>query len=131
MPKNLRVVLGAILVVTVIQYALLTGLVNPVPPVAVVFQIFCYLLLAAALFRAVIQRSRLAWLITQIMLSALFAFSVLFTATSAVLSLKTESLWLLLALSLITALSNGLLLGFLFSLPVCEYFRPADDTQDG
>lgn len=126
---SVHAVLGAVLVVMVIQYALWTGIVHPVAPVFVILQIFCYLLLAAAIFRGFIQRSRLAWLITQIMLSALFAFSVLFTATSAVLSMKTDNLWLLLGLSLLTAISNGLLLGFVFSLPVCDYFRPAQNDS--
>jgi hypothetical protein len=128
-PSAVRAVLGAVLIVTVIQYVLWTGVIRPVTPVFIVLQAFCYLLLAVATFRGFIQRSRLAWLIMRILLSALFAFSVLFTAVSAVLSMRTENLWLLFGLSLLTAVSNGLLLGFLFSLPVCDYFRPLDEDE--
>jgi hypothetical protein len=126
-PKYLRSLLGAVLVVMVVQYALLTGLLHPARLIFAVMQLFCYLLLAVAVFRGFIQRSRLAWLVAQIMLSALFAFSVLFTAISAIFSLQTESLWILLGLAVLTAVLNGLLLGFLFSLPVCDYFSPAND----
>jgi hypothetical protein len=60
------------------------------------------------------------------MLAALFAFSLLFTVISAVLSMKMQSLWLILGLASMTAVLNGLLLGFLFSLPVCDYFKPSE-----
>ncbi len=126
-PKYLRGLLGAILVVMVVQYALLTGLVHPVHLISAIMQLFCYLLLAVSVFRGFIQRSRLAWLVAQIMLSALFAFSVLFTAISAIFSMQTESLWILLGLAVLTAVLNGLLLGFLFSLPVCDYFSPVNE----
>ena len=124
LPKYFETLVGAILVVVVLQYMQLTGLVHPAHLISRLLQLFCYMLLAVAVFRGFIQRSRLAWLVSQIMLSALFAFSLLFTVTSAVLSLKTESLWTLLGIALLTAVANGLLLGFLFSLPVCDYFSP-------
>jgi len=127
MPKYLNSLLGALLVVMVVQYALLTGLVRPVHLVFQIMQIFCYLLLTAAVFKGFIQRSRLAWLVSQIMLSALFAFSLLFTAISAVFALRTEGIWIMLGAAVLTAVLNGLLLGFLFSLPVCDYFSPQKD----
>jgi hypothetical protein len=128
-PKYLSGLLGAILVVMVVQYALLTGLVRPVHLVFEIMQMFCYMLLGVAIFRGFIQRSRLAWLVSQIMLSAMFAFSLLFTTISAVFSLKTQGLWIMLGSALATAILNGLLLGFLFSLPVCDYFSPLDKDQ--
>jgi hypothetical protein len=128
-PKYLHGLLGAILVVMVVQYVLLTGIVHPVHLVFQVMQIFCYLLLTVAVFRGFIQRSRLAWLVAQIMLAALFAFSLLFTVISAVLSMKAQGLVIMLGAALLTAVLNGLLLGFLFSLPVCDYFSPTDKEQ--
>lgn len=126
-PKYLNSLLGALLVVMVVQYALLTGLVRPVHLVFQIMQIFCYLLLTVAVFKGFIQRSRLAWLVSQIMLAALFAFSLLFTAISAVFALRTEGIWIMLTAAVLTAILNGLLLGFLFSLPVCDYFSPQND----
>lgn len=128
-PKYLNGLLGALLVVMVVQYALLTGLVRPIHLVFQLMQIFCYLLLTVAIFRGFIQRSRLAWLISQMMLAALFSFSLLFTVVSAVLSFKAEGLWVLFGAALVVAVLNGLLLGVLFSLPVCDYFRPMKDDQ--
>jgi hypothetical protein len=129
MPKYVKGLLGTLLVVMFVQYALMTGLVRPVGAVFLTLQIFCYLLLMAALFRGLIERSRLAWLITQIMLCALFDFSLLFAAVSAVFSLKTESLWIMVGSAAVTALLNGLLVGFLFSIPVRNYFRPLHEDQ--
>ncbi len=130
-PKNLDALLGALLVVTVVQYALLTGLVTPAHFIFQILQLFCYLLLTVAIFRGFIKRSRLAWLVSQIMLAALFSFSVLSTVISAVLSLQSQSILLLLGVALLTAISNGLLMGVLFSLPVCDYFRPMDGEKYG
>jgi hypothetical protein len=121
--KYIRGLLGALLVVIVVQYALITGLVADV--VFLILQIFCYLLLAAALFRGFIERSRLAWLVAQIMLSAIFDFSLLFALISAVFSLKTESLWIMAGAAVVTATLNGLLMFFLFAIPIRNYFRPA------
>jgi hypothetical protein len=129
LPNYLKGLLGAILVVMVVQYALLTGLVSPVHLVFDVMQFFCYLLLFIAVFKGLIQRSRLAWLVAQIMLSSLFAFSLLFTAISAIFSLKSQGLWVMLGVAVVTAVLNGILLGVLFSLPVCDYFSPPDEDQ--
>ena len=129
MPKHLYTILGALLVVMVIQYALLTGLVRPVHLIFQLMQIFCYLLLAVAVFRGFIERSRLAWLVSQIMLAALFSFSLLFTVVSALLSFQEEGRWVLFGIALLTAVLNGFLLGILFSLPVCDYFRPIDKDR--
>jgi hypothetical protein len=129
MPKYFHGLLGAVLVVMVVQYSLLTELVKPVHLVFEVMQMFCYILLAVAIFRGFIQRSRLAWLVAQIMLSAMFAFSLLFTTISAVFSMKSHGLWIMLSAALATAVLNGLLLGFIFSLPVCDYFSPTDKDQ--
>jgi hypothetical protein len=82
-----------------------------------------------AVFRGFIERSRLAWLVAQIMLCALFDFSLLFTAVSAVFSLKTDSLWTLVGAAAATVILNGLLMAVLFSLPVRHYFRPFDEDQ--
>jgi hypothetical protein len=129
MPKYLHGLLGAVLVVLVVQYSLLTGLVKPVHLVFEIMQMFCYMLLGVAVFRGFIQRSRLAWLVAQIMLAAMFAFSLLFTTISAVFALKTQGVWIMLGAALGTAILNGLLLGFLFSLPVCDYFSPVGQDQ--
>jgi len=129
MPKYTDGLIGAVLVVIVVQYALITGVVRPGHLVSGILQLFCYLLLAVSVFRGFIQRSRLAWLVVQIMLAALFAFSVLFTAVSAVLTLTGGSFWVLLGLALLTAVGNGILMGILFSLPVCDYFSPRDDDD--
>jgi len=126
MPKYFRGLVVALLVVMVVQYVLMTGLVRPVGAVFLTLQVFCYLLLVAALFRGFIERSRLAWLVAQIMLTALFDFSLLFIAISAVFSLKTESLWVMLGAAVVTSTLNGLLLVFLFAIPVRNYFRPLD-----
>jgi hypothetical protein len=56
-------------------------------------------------------------------------FSLLFTAISAVFSLKTASLWSMLGVAVVTSVLNGLMMGFLFSIPVRNYFRPLDDDQ--
>jgi hypothetical protein len=128
-PKYFRGLLGAVLLVMIVQYALMTGVVHPVNMISMILQIFCYLLLMAALFRGLIERSRLAWLVAQIMLCALFDFSLLFIAVSAVFSLKTESLWIMVGSAAVTALLNGLLVGFLFSIPVRNYFRPLHEDQ--
>ena len=125
MPKYLKGLLGAVLVVMGVQYALITA--HPVGAVFLILQVFCYLLLMAALFRGLIERSRLAWLIVQIMLCALFDFSLLFAAVSAVFSLKTESLWVLLGFAVVTAVLNGLLMILLFVIPIRNYLRPLDD----
>jgi hypothetical protein len=129
MPKYLHGLLGAVLVVMVVQYSLLTELVKPVQLVFEIMQMFCYMLLAVAIFRGFIQRSRLAWLVSQIMLAAMFAFSLLFTVISAVLSLKAQGLAIMLGAALLAAVLNGILLGFIFSLPVCDYFSPTDKKQ--
>jgi len=129
MPKHLYTILGALLVVMVIQYALLTGLVRPVHLIFELMQIFCYFLLVVAVFRGFIERSRLAWLVSQIMLAALFSFSLLFTVVSALLSFQEDGRWVLFGIALLTAILNGLLLGILFSLPVCDYFRPIDKDR--
>ena len=127
MPKYLKGLLGALLVVMAVQYVLVTGLIQPVGAVFLTLQIFCYLLLIAALFRGFIERSRLAWLVAQIMLSAIFDFSLLFTAVSAMFSLKTESLWIMLGAAVVTAALNGLLMIFLFAIPIRNYLRPVDE----
>jgi hypothetical protein len=127
-PKYFYTLLGAILLVTVIQYALLTGLVSPVNLIFELIQMFCYLLLAVAVFRGFIERSRLAWLVAQLMLVSLFSFSLLFTVISAVLSFKAQGLWLLFGFALLVSVLNGILLGVLFSLPVCDYFRPRTES---
>ena len=127
--KYVASLLGAVLVVMIVQYALLTGLVQPVHMIFLVMQVFCYLLLIVAILRGLIERSRLAWLVTQIMLCALFDFSLLFTAVSAVFSLKTASLWGMFGAAVATAVLNGLMMGLLFSIPVRDYFRPLDDDQ--
>lgn len=128
-PKHLTGLMGTLLVVMILQYALMTGLVRPVSMVFLILQLFCYLLLIAAVFRGFIQRSRLAWLVTQTMLFALFDFSMLFTAVSTVLSLKTETLWGMVGAVASITILNGLLVGVLFSIPVRQYFRPLDDDQ--
>ncbi|MFA6172723.1 MAG: hypothetical protein WC701_03480 [Kiritimatiellales bacterium] len=128
-PKYIYTLLGALLVVMVIQYALLTGVVHPVHLIFQLMQIFCYLLLTVAVFRGFIERSRVAWLVSQLMLAALFSFSLLFTVVSAVLSFQAKGLWLLFGAVLLVAVLNGILLGILFSLPVCDYFRPMDDKR--
>jgi hypothetical protein len=127
-PKYFYTLLGAILVVMVVQYALLTGLIRPVHLIFELIQMFCYLLLAVAIFRGFIERSRLAWLAAQLMLVSLFSFSILFTVISAVLSFKAQGLWLLFGFALLTSVLNGILLGILFSLPVCDYFRPRTES---
>jgi len=126
MPNYFRGLVFALLVVMVLQYVLMTGLVRPVGSVFLTLQIFCYLLLAAALLRGFIERSRLAWLVAQIMLTALFDFSLLFAAISAVFSLKTESLWIMVGCAVATTVLNGLLMVLLFAIPVRNYFRPLD-----
>ena len=123
-PKYLRGLVAALLVVMVVQYALVTA--HPVGMVFLILQVFCYLLLAAALFRGFIERSRLAWLVAQIMLTALFDFSLLFAAVSAIFSLKTESLWVMLVAAVTTSVLNGLMMIFLLSIPIRNYFRPLD-----
>jgi hypothetical protein len=128
-PKYFQYLVGSVLVVLVVQYALITGIFNPINAVFIILQIFCYLLLAVAVFRGFIQRSRLAWLVAQIMLVAMFAFSLLCTTISMVFSLKTQQLWIMLVAALVIAVLDGLLLGFLFSLPVCDYFRPMDEEE--
>ncbi|MBL7016294.1 MAG: hypothetical protein ISR84_01915 [Kiritimatiellales bacterium] len=127
--KYLTGLLGAALLVLVVQYSLLTGLVDPVHPVFVIMQVFCYMVLGVAGFRGLIQRSKLAWLVAQIMLSALFAISILFTTFGLVFSLESKGFLIMLAAALFSAVLNGLMLGFLFSMPVCEYFRPAKENQ--
>ncbi len=122
-PKYFYTLLGAVLVVVVIQYALLTGAVRPVHLIFELIRIFCYLLLAVAIFRGFIERSRLAWLAAQLMLVSLFSFSLLFTVTTAILSFQSQGLWLLLGFALLASILNGILMGVLFSLPVCDYFR--------
>ena len=124
--KYINNLLGALLVVMIVQYAVLTCLVRPGQLVFKLMQIFCYLLLTSTLFRGFIERSRLAWLIAQMMLIALFASSLLFTCISAILSLSIKSFWALAAVALFTAVVNGIQLGFLFSLPVCNYYCPSD-----
>ncbi len=125
MPKYFKGLLGAVLVVMGVQYALITA--RPVGMVFLILQVFCYLLLMAALFRGLIERSRLAWLVAQIMLCALFDFSLLFIAISALFSLKTESLWFMVGAAVVTAAVNGLMMVFLFAIPIRNYFRPAGD----
>jgi len=127
LPEYFEILVGSVLVIIVVQYALITGVVKSGHLVSGLFQLFFYLLLAATVFRGIIQRSRLAWLVVQIMLVALFVFSLLFTAVCAVLILQDGNIWTLLFTALLTAVLNGSLMGFLFSLPVCDYFRPANE----
>jgi hypothetical protein len=128
-PKYLIGLMGAVLVMLVVQYALVTDLVDPVHPVFAGMQMFCYMLLAVAIFRGFIERSRLAWLVAQLMLCALFDFCLLFAAISAVLSAKTGDLWGMLAAAAVTVILNGMLMAFLFSFQVRHYFRPLDDDE--
>ena len=128
-PKYITGLLGSAALVLVVQYALLTGLVEPVHPIFVILQIFCYMLLGVAVFRGFIQRSRLAWLVAQIMLAALFAVSILFTTFSLVFALESKGFVIMLGAALLSAVLNGLMLGLLFSVPVCNYFKPADEAQ--
>jgi len=126
-PKYFQFLVGSLLVVMVVQYALLTGVWSPVHIVFILLQIFCYCLLAVAVFRGLIQRSRLAWLVSQIMLTAMFAFSLLCTTLSAVFALKTQGVGIMLGAAIGVAVLDGLLLGILFSLPVCDYFKLIDE----
>ena len=128
-PKYITGLLGSALLVLVVQYSLLTGLVEPVHPIFVIMQVFCYMLLGVAIFRGFIQRSKLAWLVSQIMLSALFAISILFTTFGLVFSLESKGFLIMLGAALLSAVLNGLMLGFLFSLPVCDYFKPIDEDE--
>ena len=126
-PKYITGLLGSALVVLVVQYSLLTHLVEPVHPVFVIMQTFCYMLLGVAVFRGFIQHSRLAWLVAQIMLASMFAISILFTTFSLVFSLESKGFVIMLAGALLSAVLNGLMLGFLFSVPVCNYFKPFEE----
>jgi len=128
-PKYFQYLAGSVLVVMVVQYALLTGIWSPIHIVFMLLQVFCYCLLAVAIFRGLIQRSRLAWLVVQIMLTALFAFSLLCSTLGAVVALKTQGVGIMLGSALAVSVLDGLLLGFLFSLPVCDYFKPIDEDQ--
>lgn len=126
LPKYFEPLVGAVLVIIVVQYALITGVLKPDHLVFSLLQLVFYLLLAVAVFRGMIQRSRLAWLVVQIMIVALFAFSLLCTGVCAVLAVDGGNIWILLLTALLTAVVNGLLMAFLFSLPVCNYFNPGD-----
>lgn len=128
-PKYFKFLVSSALVVLVVQYALLTGIWSPVHIVFILLQVFCYCLLAVAVFRGFIQRSRLAWLVAQVMLTAMFAFSLLCSTISAVFALKTQGIGIMLGAALVIAILDGLLLGFLFSLPVCDYFKPLDNED--
>jgi len=121
--------MGSALMVLVVQYALLTSRMETAHPIFIAMQVFCYMLLGVALFRGVIQRSRLAWLIARMMLSALFAVSILFASFTLVLMLQDKSFTLMLLAALLAAVLNGLMLGILFSLPVCDYFKPVSKDQ--
>jgi hypothetical protein len=125
LPKYLEPLVGAVLVVIVVQYALITGVMRPDHLIFSVLQMLFYFLLAAAVFRGLIQRSRLAWVVVQIMILSLFVFFLLFSGVCFSLILDGGSLGPLLFTALLTAVLNGLLMGFLFSLPVCEHFRSA------
>jgi hypothetical protein len=129
LPKYFELLVGISLAVIVVQYALITGVVKPGHLVSGLLQLCFYLLLAVSVFRGVIQHSRFAWLVVQMMLTALFSFSLLFAVVCAALALKGGSFWFLLFTVLLTSVVNGLLIGFLFSLPVCDYFSPRDDDQ--
>lgn len=128
-PKYFQYLASSVLVVMVVQYALLTGIWSPVHIVFVLLQVFCYCLLAVAIFRGLIQRSRMAWLVVQIMLTALFAFSLLCSTLSAVFALKTQGVGIMLGSAVGVAVLDGLLLGILFSLPVSDYFKPQNVDQ--
>lgn len=128
-PKYFQYLAGSVLVVMVVQYALLTGVWSPIHIVFMLLQVFCYCLLAVAVFRGLIQRSRLAWLVTQIMLTAMFAFSLLCSTISVVFALKTQGVGIMLGSAVGVSVLDGLLLGILFSLPVCDYFKPHADDQ--
>lgn len=129
LPKYFEPLVGAVLVIIVVQYALITGVLKPDHPVFSLLQLVFYLLLAVAVFRGMIQRSRLAWLVVQIMIVALFAFSLLCTGVCAVLAVDGGNIWILLLTALLTAVVNGLLMAFLFSLPVYEYFNSDNSSQ--
>ena len=122
--KYIRGLVIALLVVMVVQYALITA--HSVGVVFLILQVFCYLLLVAALFRGFIERSRLAWLVAQIMLTALFDFSLLLATISAVFAMKTDSLWIMVGSAVAITVLNGLLMLLLFVIPVRNYFRPLD-----
>ncbi len=126
LPKYFEPLVGAVLVIIVVQYALITGMLKPDHLVFSLFQLLFYLLLAVTVFRGIVQRSRLAWLVVQIMIVALFAFSILFSVVCAVLAAEGGDLWRLLFTALLTAVLNGLLMGFLFALPVCDCFVAPD-----
>ncbi|MDD3276380.1 MAG: hypothetical protein PHP93_04955 [Kiritimatiellales bacterium] len=116
LPKYGEALVGAAVVVITVQYALITGVMNLNHPVSGLSQLFFYLLLAGAVSRGITQRSPLAWLVVQIMMVALFAFSLLLTGICVVLALKGWSFWTMLLTALLTAVVNGLLVGFLFTL---------------
>jgi hypothetical protein len=117
LPHYFEFLAGASLVVILAQYALVTGAARSGHLVSDLFQIVFYILLGLTVYRGIIQRSRLAWLVVQVMLAALFAFSLLSTVLCAVLAVESGNLWILLFTALLTAVVNGLLMGFLFSLP--------------
>ncbi len=125
--KYFEFLVASMMVVMVVQYALLTGVWSPIRSVLIVLQIFCYLLLAVAVFRGLLQRSRLAWLVAQIMLTAMFSFSLLCTTLSVIFALKTQGIGSILIVTLSLAILDGLLLGFLFSVPVCNYFKSVEE----
>ena len=129
LPEYFEMLVGAVLVVIVVQYALITGAVKPGHLVSGFFQLVFYLLLAVSVFRGIIRNSRLAWLVVQIMLVALFVFSLLFTVVLAMLALQGGIFWPLLFTALLTAVVNSLLMRFLFSLPVCDDYSPPDEDQ--
>jgi hypothetical protein len=125
--KYITGLLGSAALVLVVQYALLTAWMEPIHPVFSVLQVFCYMLLGVSIFRGFIKRSRLAWLIAQMMLSALFAVSLLFATVTFVLMLQDRNFGIMLLAALLAAVLDGLMLGILFSLPVCDYFQPRDE----
>ena len=129
LPKYFELLIGTTLVVIVLQYALITGVLKLDHPVSGLIQLGFYLLLAVAVCRGISQRSRLAWLVVQIMLIALFFSSLLFAVVCAVLAMNGEELWILFFTALLTAVVNGLLTGFLFSMPTSAVFTPKQDNQ--
>jgi len=129
LPKYFEPLIGAVLVLIVVQYALITGVLKMDHPVSGLLQLGFYLLLAVAVYRGITQRSRLAWLVVQMMLIALFFSSLLFAVVCAVLAMDGGELWILLLAALLTAVVNGLLTGFLFSMPTSAVFTPKKDDQ--
>jgi hypothetical protein len=123
LPRSIQVLLGFLLLLVGGQFVFLARWVHQGGHrIFHLIGLLSVLVFVGFLWIGFKERSRFAWMTAQLMLMVLFLFSLIGFGVSLASSLRTGSLLLHLLFELLAALINGVLLNFIFSLPVRDYF---------